>query len=45
MLDRWKACLTKPRVLLALLIFQSLLYWMLVIRLGSEAVPVAYQRF
>ncbi len=45
MLDRWKTFLTKPGVLLALLIIQSLLYWTLVICLGSEAVPVAYQRF
>ncbi len=45
MFDRWKAFLTKPWVLFALLIFQCLLYWMAAIYLGGEAVPVAYQRF
>jgi hypothetical protein len=45
MLDRWKAFSTKPQVLLALLVFQSLLYWMIAIYAGSAAVPVAYQRF
>ncbi len=45
MFDRWMAFFTKPGVLLALLIFQSFLYWAVAIFQGSEAVPVAYQRF
>lgn len=39
------ALMRKPWVLLGFLIFQAVLYWMLVIYIGSEAVPVAYQRF
>jgi len=45
MLERWKSFVTKPWVLFAFLIFQSVLYWMITVYLGSEAVPVAYQRF
>ena len=45
MLDRWKGFLMKPWALFVLLIFQSLLYWMIAIYVGNEAVPVAYQRF
>ena len=45
MLDRWNVLFTKPWVLLTLLIFQCVMYWMIAIYMGSEAVPVAYQRF
>lgn len=45
MLDRWKAFFANRRVLFALLIFQTVLYWMAAIYLGSEAIPVVYQRF
>lgn len=45
MRNRWKMFFAKPWVLLALLICQSVLYWLIAIYTGSEAVPVAYQRF
>jgi len=45
MFEHWKAYFNKPWVLLGLLVLQSVLYWMLAIYLGGEAVPVAYQRF
>ena len=45
MIELVKTFFKKPTRLLALLIFQAVLYWMIAIYLGSEAVPVAYQRF
>ena len=45
MFERLKSRFQKPAALLVLLIVQAALYWMLAIYMGSEAVPVAYQRF
>jgi hypothetical protein len=45
MLDRIKTFFIQPWALFALLVFQCLVYWMIAIYIGGEAVPVAYQRF
>ena len=43
--ERWKSLLTRPSVLLAVLLIQVLLYWTIAIYKLGAAVPVAYQRF
>lgn len=36
---------TKPRVLLAALFLQVIVYWLIAIYRAGELVPVAYQKF
>jgi hypothetical protein len=45
MWQRWKSFLEKPWVLLAILIFQVIIYWTIAIYKAGEVVPVAYQKF
>jgi hypothetical protein len=45
MLDRVTIFFAKPSTLLLLLVLQTVVYWLLAIYLGSDPVPVAYQRF
>jgi hypothetical protein len=45
MFEQWKSFLTRPSVLLAVLLIQVLLYWTIAVYKLGEAVPVAYQRF
>ena len=45
MIDTLKLWLKKPAVLFAILLLQAVSYWIITIYIGSEAIPVAYQRF